>query len=247
MKNYVLSIAGFDPSGGAGVLADVKTFESHSVTGMSVVTALTFQNDAEFEAVKWMKQEEILQQYDVLNRRFKFSVIKIGLIENLEVLGAIVTHLRASAPHCLIVWDPILKASAGFTFHENMDRFRLFQILKSITLVTPNTDEAKLLTGKENEMQAAEELVKYCAVLLKGGHSAEQLGTDYLFVQDKMERLTPFGLEVSPKHGSGCVLSSAIAAQLAKGENMLNACLQAKKYTEQFLSSNSTLIGTHYA
>lgn len=247
LKNHVLSIAGFDPSGGAGVLADVKTFEGNKIQGMAIVSAITFQNDREFDQVNWIAVDEILKQYDVLKRRFKFSVVKIGLVENLEVLEAIIARVQTSNPDCLFIWDPILKASAGFEFHENIECEKLFKLLKNLSLITPNTNEAKHLTGNDNEMVAAKELSNYCPVLLKGGHSKKEIGTDYLFMGNKVEQLTPYGLNVSPKHGSGCVLSSAIVSQLAKGETLLNACLKAKKYTEQFLSSNTTLLGTHYA
>ncbi|WP_375581190.1 hydroxymethylpyrimidine/phosphomethylpyrimidine kinase [Marivirga tractuosa] len=245
VKNHVLSIAGFDPSGGAGVLADVKTFEANKMQGMGIISALTFQNDREFDRVQWIAVDEILQQYEVLNRRFKFSVVKIGLVENFEVLEAILAYLKASTSDCLFIWDPILKASAGFEFHKNIDHHRIIKLLKNFSLITPNTDEIKLLTRIDNEMEAAKELTNYCPVLLKGGHSKKEPGTDYLFMDDKIEQLKPYGIDASPKHGSGCVLSSAITAQLAKGENLLNSCLQAKKYTELFLSSNTTLLGTH--
>ncbi|MGM0579178.1 MAG: hydroxymethylpyrimidine/phosphomethylpyrimidine kinase [Bacteroidota bacterium] len=245
VKNNVLSIAGFDPSGGAGVLADVKTFEANKVQGMGVVTALTFQNDKEFDRVQWVTIDEILQQYDMLKRRFKFSVVKIGLVESFEVLEAILAYIKATTSECRFIWDPILKASAGFEFHKNINHSRLFKLLKNFFLITPNTEEAKILTGMDNEMEAAKELTNYCPVLLKGGHSKKELGTDYLFMDDKIEQLKPYGFDASPKHGSGCVLSSAIASQLAKGEKILDACFKAKKYTELFLSSNTTLLGTH--
>jgi hydroxymethylpyrimidine/phosphomethylpyrimidine kinase len=245
VKNHVLSIAGFDPCGGAGILADVKTFEANKVSGIAVVSALTFQNDSEFDRVKWVSIDEILQQYDVLKRRFKFSVVKIGLVESFDVLEAILAYLKATTSDCLFIWDPILKASAGFEFHKNIDHHRIIKFLKNFSLITPNTDEIKLLTGIDNEMEAAKELTNYCPVLLKGGHSKKEPGTDYLFMKNKIEQLKPYGFDVSPKHGSGCVLSSAIASQLAKGEKTLDACLKAKEYTERFLSSNTTLLGTH--
>jgi len=245
VKNYVLTIAGFDPSGGAGVLADAKTFEANKVQGMGIISALTFQNDKEFEQVNWIGIDEILRQYDLLQRRAEFPVIKIGLIENFEVLEAVLAYVHFKTPKCLFIWDPIVRASAGFEFHKNIDHNRLFHLLKNISLITPNTEEAKLLTGKSNEIEAAKKLAEHCNVLLKGGHNEKELGTDYLFMGDKIEQLKPYGFDTSPKHGSGCVLSSAIASQLTKGKTTVEACLNAKKYTEQFLASNTTLLGTH--
>src|ERR1051326_2205660 len=91
----VLSIAGFDPSGGAGVLADIKTFEQHKVLGMGVVTGLTFQNDSEFDGVRWVETDDILKQISVLLRKFKFQYVKIGMIKDLETLQAVISVLRA--------------------------------------------------------------------------------------------------------------------------------------------------------
>src|SRR5260221_632714 len=101
----VLSIAGFDPSGGAGILADIKTFEQHKVSGMGVVTGLTFQNDSEFDGVKWIEPNEIIKQIDVLTRKFKFQFVKIGMLESLDVLEKIISRLKANGSK--LIWDPI--------------------------------------------------------------------------------------------------------------------------------------------
>src|ERR1700757_2780075 len=120
-RKYVLSIAGFDPSGGAGILADIKTFEGNKVYGLGVISANTFQNDKEFKKVDWIPVEKIIEQIDILKTRFEFEYVKIGLIENLEVLNVIISHLTSHIPHLNIIWDPILKASAGYEFHKEVD------------------------------------------------------------------------------------------------------------------------------
>ena len=247
ITNRVLSIAGFDPSGGAGILADIKTFEANQVCGMGVLSALTFQNDILFEGLKWIEADEILKQISVLKKRFEFSVVKIGLIKNMEVLETVISDLKQSLPGCQIIWDPIVRASAGFPFHSHFEQEQLFFILKNCFLVTPNTDEVQFLTGIDSPKEAAQLLAKYCSVLLKGGHSKEEPGVDYLFRQDTIEKLFPTGKEVFAKHGSGCVLSAAIASNLAKGNDLTTACRKAKIYVEQFLSSNETLLGRHDA
>jgi hydroxymethylpyrimidine/phosphomethylpyrimidine kinase len=241
----VLSIAGFDPSGGAGILADIKTFEANRTRGMGVVSALTFQNDILFEGLKWMEADEILKQVGVLGKRFEFSVVKIGLIENLNVLEIIVKALKQAWPGCQIIWDPIVRASAGFQFHRHFEREQLFSVLKYCFLITPNTEEVTFLARTDNPMAAAQLLAKHCSVLLKGGHNKEEPGVDYLFRQNQIEKIFPTGKVVFPKHGSGCVLSAAIASKLAKGHDLITACREAKIYVEQFLSSNETLLGTH--
>ena len=242
----VLSIAGFDPSGGAGILADIKTFEANQVCGMGAVSALTFQNDTEFDGVKWIDADEILKQVTTLQKNFNFKVIKIGLIKNIDTLTIIISSLKSTDGNLFFIWDPILKASAGFEFHPTIEHEKLISLLKNVDLITPNTDEAKSLTGIDDPKEAAQELSKYCNVHLKGGHDTEEPGTDYLFTRNKIEKIVPASTTIHPKHGSGCVLSSAIAANLAKGNDLITSCRNAKKYTEKFLSSHSSLLGVHH-
>ncbi len=242
----ILSIAGFDPSGGAGLLADIKTFEANKVSGFGVVSALTFQNDLDFEKVEWIPLEKIIEQISVLQKRFQFEYIKIGLIENLDVLHQLILHLNSNISNPKIIWDPILKASAGFTFHNKIERLKLEEICKNIFLITPNFDEIKKLTDEEDEKKAAKDLSKFCHVFLKGGHNENDLGRDFLFTTDgkdfsfRAKQKIEFG-----KHGSGCVLSSAITANLAKEFKLHRACLRAKQYTAEFLNSNKYLLGYH--
>ena len=242
----VLSIAGFDPSGGAGVLADIKTFEQHKVLGMGVVTGLTFQNDSEFDGVKWVEADEIIKQIEALTRKFKFEFIKIGMIQNLESLEKILASCKLQVTSCKIIWDPILKATAGFEIHKNLDKEKLLSILKNIFLLTPNTEEINIFTGLSDPMKSAEQLSKYCNVLLKGGHSEKKKGYDYLFTTEgKVYSFRPKEISETGKHGSGCVLSSSITANLANGNNLQRACLKGKDYVTKFIMSNKTLLGYH--
>lgn len=238
-----LSIAGFDPSGGAGILADIKTFEANKIRGMGALSAITFQNDIEFDNVRWLETTEILNQISTLQRRFKWNSVKIGLVKDLETLECIINSISTSQ----IVWDPIIRASAGFEFHKTINNQQLIGVLKKIDLITPNIDEIKFLTGLTNPIEAAKELSKYCNVLLKGGHNEEEPGVDYLFMQHKIEKIVPTEKNnIYPKHGSGCVLSAAIVANLAKENDLTTACHHAKKYIEQFLASNPYLLGVHH-
>lgn len=240
----VLSIAGFDPSGGAGVLADIKTFEQHKLLGMGVVTGLTFQNDSEFDGVQWVEINGILKQLEVLTRKFRFRVVKIGMIRDLEMLSEIISVLKHQ--NARIIWDPVLKTSSGFTIHKTLESEQLVSILKNIYLLTPNTDEVKILSGKSNEAEGAKELSKYCHVLLKGGHSEKQRGRDFLFTKEgEIFSFKPKKITEGRKHGSGCVLSSAIAANIALGNNLHRSCLKAKDYVTKILLSNKTLLGYH--
>ncbi len=246
IRPTVLSIAGFDPSAGAGILADVKTFEACEVNGMGVVSALTFQNDIAFEKVEWLELSKIIEQIEVLQKRFGFEYIKIGLIENLEILYQLISYLRSSCTNVKIIWDPILKASAGFKFYSIENQNLLEAICTQLYLITPNIPEAKVLGTNNDEQENVKYLSSFCNVYLKGGHNEEKTGVDYLFTKDKNEILFPTtaGI-VYAKHGSGCVLSSAITANLAKGFTLEEACWEAKKYITEFLLSNDTLLGYH--
>ena len=240
----VLSIAGFDPSGGAGVLADIKTFEQHKVLGMGVVTGLTFQNDSEFDGVKWVATDEILRQIEILTRKYKFEFVKVGMLESLESLEKIISKVKSQKSK--VIWDPIIKTSSGFDIHKNFEKEKLISILKNIYLLTPNTDEIKILSGENDEMKGAKELSKYCNVFLKRGHAEKKKGYDYLFTTEgNVFPFRPKKLSETRKHGSGCVLSSAITANLANGLSLQRSCLKGKDYVTKFLMSNKTLLGYH--
>src|SRR4051812_12759155 len=117
----VISFGGLDPSGGAGILADVKTFESLGVMACGISTAITYQNDIDFAGVDWLTNEQIYKQFEKLAERFTFEFAKIGLIKHFSQLLYIVDFLKSHNPEIKIIWDPILKASAGFDFHKDED------------------------------------------------------------------------------------------------------------------------------
>jgi hydroxymethylpyrimidine/phosphomethylpyrimidine kinase len=244
-RPFLLSIAGFDPSGGAGILADIKTFENNKVYGLGVCSALTFQNDQEFEGVKWVEKEEILRQAEVLLKRFPVAWVKIGLIENFDVLQEIVTYLKNHNPDVKIIWDPILRASAGFAFHKDIDTDALHEICSNLLLITPNLEEMSKMIPDKSPEDGARALSQYSAVLLKGGHRSDNKATDILFVNGEETRFEHDKLNAS-KHGTGCVLSSAILTNLAKGYDLEDACKEGKEYVTDFLKSHNSLLGYHY-
>lgn len=244
-KPYALTIAGFDPSGGAGLVADVKTFEANGVYGLSACTSITIQNDIEFKKVNWLAVNEIIEQLEILVKRFEVRHFKIGLIKNVNDLPEIINWIRTNIENAFIVWDPILKASAGFDFHTQIDKSNLKNVLSKIDLITPNIPEIIALTGNENPVKAAEELSSFCSVYLKGGHAVGAIAEDILFTDGKTARYTYERISNGEKHGSGCVLSSAITASLAKGKSLTESCKFAKTYINKFLASNNTLLGFH--
>jgi hydroxymethylpyrimidine/phosphomethylpyrimidine kinase len=243
-KPYVLSIAGFDPSAGAGVLADIKTFESNDVYGFGVVSALTWQNDVNFEKVEWIDCYKIIQQAGILLRRFDIKYIKIGLIESMNVLHQLINFLHQRIKDPVIIYDPILKASTGFVFHKACHEL-FMETMHGMHCVTPNIPEAEQLYGSENLYAKLMHESKTVNIFLKGGHADDALSSDILFTKQRTYTFSNVRLPNGEKHGSGCVLSSALTAQLASGKNIITAADNANKYTYNFLASNETLLGYH--
>jgi hydroxymethylpyrimidine/phosphomethylpyrimidine kinase len=241
---WALSVAGFDPSGGAGVLADIKTFEASGVYGFGVVSALTVQNDCEFDAVEWTDTGLIIRQIDAVLRRFPVRHIKIGLIRDQDTLRAVVDHLHRHIPNPVIVVDPILAASAGYRFHEALSARDLVQ---GVSVITPNIPEAEKLLGNRDLQTGVQELSQEVAVYLKGGHATGDTVTDVLYDKGRLRSFSARRLPGAGKHGSGCVLSAALTAALACGLTLDEAANYAFKYTGSFLASAGGLLGTHFS
>lgn len=234
-RPFCLTIAGFDPTSGAGVSSDIKTFEANGAYSLGVTTAITYQNDDSFDGVEWMSLESIKAQLCPLSK-YKVEAIKVGLIESFAVLQQVVTYVKKLFPQAFVIWDPILKASAGFEFHGAKSIETSF--LQDIDLITPNAEEFEQLRMDVNHLATA--------VLLKGGHRSEKLGVDTLFLDgDEIDILGQAFKEKKDKHGTGCVLSSAIAANLAFGESLEEAARHAKHYVEDFIQSNASRLGYH--
>lgn len=247
-RPIVLSIAGFDPCGGAGVLADIKTIEQHQCLGMAVNTAVTKQVEDHFISVNWFSAAEIIEQIKTLTTKYQIDFVKIGIIENLDTLYEVITFLKHQNKNITIVWDTVLAASSGFNLIETIDRKKLEEVLKKIFLITPNTIEAKMLSDLDDEIKAAYFLASFCNVLLKGGHSEREKGIDYLYHNNHQLKIqSDTTKELSPKHGSGCILSSAITSNLALGNDLEISCKKAKNYIETILNSNTNLLAYHVA
>jgi len=244
-KPMTLSIAGFDPSGCAGLLADIKTFEAFNVYGTAICTANTIQNDHNFTKANWIPIDQILAQYRSLQNRFYFDHVKIGIIENFEILNTIVDTLRYDNEHIKIIWDPVLKASAGFKFHRSVNLADIENICRKIFLITPNLDEITALVPHLQPEESGMYLSKLCNILIKGGHGEGEKSTDVLYTLQGSKTFEGIRLAGYEKRGTGCVLSAAITAGLAKGDGLIDACQKAKKYVTNFISSNHSLIGYH--
>ena len=230
MGKYCLTIAGFDPSGGAGLNADIKVFNRFKVHGLSVCSAITIQSEDVFESVEWISVEVILRQLKLLLSQYDVGFVKIGLIQNQTVLAEIVNCLKQANPAVFILWDPILKASAGFDF-DHFKQGCSAGVFRYIDLITPNHEEYSALgLSKSSPFD----------ILKTGGRTnADVLITDAEDITFETKAV------VGDKHGTGCVLSAVIVAHLANGGDLPIAIRAAKDYVATFITSDLSLLGFH--
>jgi hydroxymethylpyrimidine/phosphomethylpyrimidine kinase len=243
----ILTIAGFDPSAGAGIAADLKTFAAHNCYGVAAVTALTVQSTQGVKAVHVIPAAELRAQLDVLLEDIKISTIKIGMLGHRGNAVVVAEFLdRAGATN--VVLDPVMKPTVGEAdlLDASGAKFLAEELLKRATVVTPNIAEAELLSGltikSYAEMEAAARKIVERgakAVVVKGGHMEKAI--DLLF--DGTEALSLGGEHVKSEntHGSGCTFASAIAAQLACGRPLRDAVLLAKAYVTKAIEKGFSI------
>ncbi|MDC1403455.1 bifunctional hydroxymethylpyrimidine kinase/phosphomethylpyrimidine kinase [Crocinitomicaceae bacterium] len=233
-RPYCLTIAGFDPSGGAGILADIKTYEQHRCQGLAVVTANTIQTEDSFEKTEWVTEDTILLQLKTLMSRYKVRFFKIGLIESGEMLEEVLQVIHANCDAPTIIWDPIIGATVGGEFDKN--RFSIFLKENKFAdlIITPNLPEYESLGLKSSAN----------LVYLKGGHSIKK-GHDVLFWKGNQYPFAPKIKTDFQKHGTGCIFSSALLSNLALDYPMIKSCLRAKRYVEKRIVSNPSLLAWH--
>jgi hydroxymethylpyrimidine/phosphomethylpyrimidine kinase len=241
VRPYVLCIGGFDPSAGAGVLADIKTLEQLKVFGLAVLTCNTIQTENEFMALDWFKTEIILEAIQRLMQVYPIEYVKIGVVRNSDMLGQIVDELLSINPQCKIIWDTVLGSTTGYDLFEIDDIEKLKTVLPKLCLVTPNILEYSILSDF-----GLIDFVGKMAILQKSGHSKERLGVDILFYKNQIIEIQQGQEKLPQKHGSGCVLASAITGYLSLGNDLESSCKLAKSYINRFLNSNQTLLGYHY-
>ena len=229
-KTYTLSIAGFDPCAGAGVLADVQTFSFLKTQGMSVCTAITAQTENSFHHLNWLDWDEIALQLQPLLEKYSFPFIKIGILPDENYLNRIAAIVKGVQPNAKLIWDPVMKTSTDVHIGNfSSDKINWEQIY----FVTPNQKEFELLKLPSG--------VNYW---LTGGDNIEKTGWDKFHFKGKDFVLRPKSDTCTPKHGSGCMLSSAFTAHLALGYTPLKAAVRSKRFVEKRLSSNKSLLAS---
>ncbi|MCM4157814.1 hydroxymethylpyrimidine/phosphomethylpyrimidine kinase [Gramella sp. AN32] len=234
----VLSIAGFDPSAGAGILSDIKTFQNFRVYGFGVITAITIQNEKEIKEVKWLEKKDIKNQIDIIFKSHSIFCVKIGIIENPRVLAEIIHHILNLKPEAIITWDPVLKSSSGFTFWQEFKRDDILKAIDGIYLITPNNEEFENLV----KCVPFKEIVHNVNILQKSSEVSEEEIVDYLWDDQNFYRLAAKKIIGHEKHGSGCILSSGITACLSLGFDLKTAIYKSRENLNNYrIRSNSLL------
>ena len=243
MKKTALTIAGSDCSGGAGIQADLKTMTMNGVYAMSAITALTAQNTTGVFAIQESTPAFLQQQIDAVFEDIEPDSIKIGMVASSELIRVIADRLRAYKAKNVVV-DPVMVATSGSALMKtDAVQTLVDELLPLAALVTPNIPEAQVLSGltiasKEDMVAAAKKISAdcHCAVLLKGGHSIND-ANDLLYTGGESVWFTGKRINNPNTHGTGCTLSSAIAANLAKGYSLSDSVQRAKDYISGALAA----------
>ena len=238
-----LTVAGSDCSGGAGIQADLKTMTMNGVYAMSVITALTAQNTTGVRAIQESTPEFLKEQLDAVFEDIRPDAVKIGMVASAPLIRVIADRLRHYGAKNVVL-DPVMVATSGSALMQN-DALQTLteELLPLASLVTPNIPEAQVLSGlpiktKEYMAAAAKQIGDryHCAVLLKGGHSVND-ANDLLYAKGETVWFAGKRIDNPNTHGTGCTLSSAIAANLAKGFGLAESVRRAKDYISGALSA----------
>ena len=234
----VMSIAGVDPSGGAGVFADLKTFQAIGVYGTGIVTALTSQNPYKFFSSLPVSPDYIEEQIDSVMDAYEVEFIKTGMLYSPEIIRLVAEKIEEYGLKAVV--DPVMVATSGgdLTGEDIADAFNKYLLPKSI-LTTPNVSEAEKLSGidiksKEDAVKATE-LIN-CNSFITGGHLD---GINVINIDDEITIKKQDLIESENLHGSGCNLSSAITAYLAKDNSLMQSCLKAMDYVYEGIKNGN--------
>ena len=245
LSKTVLVIAGSDPSGGAGIQADLKTLTSLGVYGMTAITALTEQNTRGVSGIFEIPLDFVIKQINCCLSDIGANAIKIGMMHNAELINGVYEALKQNeiigSKKIKIVLDPVMVAKGGHRLlkEDAVNSLKNF-IKKTKPVLTPNIPEAEILTGmKINNLVdmkiAGEKIIKLGAnfVVLKGGHMNTPIISDLLIGEKIIDQIKTKKLETNNTHGTGCTMASALAAGLAKSHDIEEAFQKAHSYVNQ--------------
>ena len=233
-----LTIAGSDSSGGAGIQADLKTFQALGVFGMSVITAVTVQNTQKVYAIQEMTPQIVHDQVTCLFEDISIHAVKIGMVSSIPLIDAIARAMTEVAQHPPVVLDPVMISKSGYALlREDARRALVERLFPLAEVVTPNIHEAQALIGVTIETtdqmeRAAKAIIGLGArkVVVKGGHLGGDAAIDVLFDGQQFRHLKGQRVDTPNTHGTGCTFASAITAFLARGLDFFAAVEKAKTY-----------------
>ena len=241
-KPVVLVLAGHDPSGGAGIQADIETMAAHGCIATSVITSLTAQNTQSFSYHLPQVAEDFLTQGKLVLEDIKIDACKIGAIGSRELIHAI--HELIADKMFPVIFDPVLQSTTGHDFsNERMCSLISELLLPVTTVITPNLEEALQLTGTLTPQAAAERLLKKgCKnILITDAENSKTQIINHLYLEDGQTQIFTYERLPGNFHGSGCTLASAISANLAKNIELTTAIEQAQEFTWNSLKYGLTL------
>lgn len=249
----VLTVAGSDSGGGAGIQADLKTFSALGVYGASAITAITAQNTMGVRGIQPVSPEIVRAQLEAVFEDITIDAVKTGMLHNSEAVTILSGIIDRYSPQYVIA-DPVMISTSGSRLmEENTIAAIIEKLFPRATLITPNVDEAEYLSGisiqsvADMEKAALKLLAMGCkAVLIKGGHLKSDIMTDILFdSENEPLLLSNPAIPTRNTHGTGCTLSSAIAAYLALGNNLRDAVYLSKTYISKALSAGADVQTGH--
>jgi len=236
-----LTIAGLDPSGGAGVVADIKTFSAFGCYGAAVVTSITFQDTTGVFGAVHQDAATVRGQLEPVFADLEIDSVKTGMLPTAEVVREIASSLKQAGIKNIVV-DPVVRSTSGFDLIDDLALAALVdELFPLASLVTPNIPEAERISGIViKDARSIEEAARIMQVkgarkvLIKGGHlERDKYSTDYLFSDNELTRFEAERIETTATHGTGCTLSSAIAANLALGHDLKEAVRISKEFVTE--------------
>lgn len=244
MTKIALTIAGVDPSGGAGIVADIKTFFAFGVYPTAGISSITFQNTQGVFGAEHQTAESVRQQIEPILDDYEVSAVKTGMLPTREVIEEVAAIVTDHGLRNVVV-DPVVRSTSGFDLIDDAALRSLIEKLFPLSdLVTPNIPETERISGvaieSEADIRDAVSIMRGFGaknILIKGGHFAESIdrrrANDYLFMNGELTILEGEYIETSATHGTGCTLSSAIAANLALGKDLWTAVNIAKAFVNE--------------
>ena len=256
IQKVCLTIAGLDPSGGAGIVADIKTFTAFGCFATSVIASITFQNTTGVFGAINQTAESVRRQFEPIVEDFEVSALKTGMLPTGEIIEEVARLVKENNLKIFVV-DPVVRSTSGFDLIDDEALQILIEKLFPLSaLVTPNLPEAERITKmkikNESDIETAARIMQNLGaknVLIKGGHlfnpkskvQSSKSAKDFLFVGEEVHIFEAEFIETTATHGTGCTLAAAITANLALGESLLEAVGAAKKFVTEAIKNAPNL------